>query len=100
MLDVIGGALSAFLGDYFDKKSFSIKKIFFAYFIIFSLTVWLYTIIDIFLFSDPVDTLKKEIFLKFFLISLLGGFAIATVLSILHIIARWGNKSKEKNNVG
>jgi hypothetical protein len=90
MIDAIGGALGATLGEYFDKKSFGLKKIFILCFVVFYLTFFIYVSIDILFFSDDVGELKHEV-LIIFGFSFVAGGVTSSLLTLLHFLSRWAN---------
>lgn len=93
MIDEIGGALGAILGEYFDKKSFGLKKIFILYFVAFYLTFFIYVSIDALFFSDDVGELKQEVLIIFGFSFVVGGVT-SSILTLLHLLSRWANNVK------
>jgi K+ transporter len=90
LFDMVVSALGVLLGEHLDKKSSRTIKIFISYFVLFAISIELY-----FLFAFA-DDFPKGGYIKYILLGLVTGIIGSSLLTFLHIIARFGGKSLEE----
>jgi hypothetical protein len=90
MLELLAGALSAFLSEYFEKHSFSIKKTFLVNFLAFTMLCWIYLLL-----MGGTDLVSN------ILAAIKIGALAATTLTALHLflrlLSKWAKQEAKDN---